>query len=201
MPETVVAAVVLAAGASTRLGRNKLLLDLGGEPLVRRAVRCAADARLDPVVVVLGHEAERVRDALVGLPCETVVNPDHAMGAGASLRAGVARAAATRADALVLTLADMPLVTPEMIATLVLRWRETRARLVVSRYGDAQAPPTLFSRSLFAEILASHDARGAKAAVARHSGDAVTVPWPPACLQDLDVHADYERLLARLAAP
>jgi molybdenum cofactor cytidylyltransferase len=193
--------VVLAAGASTRLGRNKLLLDLAGESVVRRAVRGAVEARLDPVFVVLGHEAERVREELAGLECEAVVNPDHARGAGTSLRAGVARAARTTAEALVLTLADMPLVTPGMIATLVTRWRETRAPLAVSRYGQAQAPPTLFSRSLFDEILDSDDAWGAKPIILRHSEDALAVPWPPASLQDLDVAADYEEILARLPRP
>ena len=71
------AGVVLAAGSSTRMGENKLLLPLGGETVVRRAVRTAVEAALDPIIVVLGHEPERVRAALAGLPCRTVVNPDH----------------------------------------------------------------------------------------------------------------------------
>ena len=69
------AAVVLAAGSSTRMGENKMLLPLGGETVVRRAVRTAVEAALDPIIVVLGHEPERVRAALAGLPCRTVVNP------------------------------------------------------------------------------------------------------------------------------
>jgi molybdenum cofactor cytidylyltransferase len=196
--EPPVAAVVLAAGASTRLGRNKLLLDLGGESVVRRAVRTAIEARLDPVIVVLGHEAERVREELVGLRCEVIVNPDHARGAGTSLRAGVARVAATGAEALVLMLADMPLVTAEMLATLVLRRRETRAPLVVSHYGDTQAPPNLFSRSLFDELLASDDKKCAKPVIRRHSDEAVAAQWPPEALKDLDVAADYEALRTQL---
>ena len=71
-----VAAVVLAAGSSTRMGRNKLLLDLGGETLIRRAVRAAVGAGVDQVVVVLGHEEPRVRAELEGLPCTPVVNAD-----------------------------------------------------------------------------------------------------------------------------
>jgi molybdenum cofactor cytidylyltransferase len=179
------------------MGRNKLLLDLGGETLVRRAARGALAASLHPVFVVLGHEAERVREALAGLACETVVNADYARGAGSSLRAGVASVATTGAEALVLTLADMPLVTPEMLATLALRWRETKAAIVVSHYGDAQAPPTLFSRSLFGDLLASEDERGAKSILSRHSESALAVQWPADALQDLDVSADYEQFLAR----
>ena len=83
MPERVrVAAVVLAAGSSTRMGRNKLLLDLGGEIMVRRAVRAAVGAGVDEVVAVLGHDEPLVRAELAGLPCTLVVNPDHAQGAG-----------------------------------------------------------------------------------------------------------------------
>jgi molybdenum cofactor cytidylyltransferase len=193
-----IAGVVLAAGSSARLGRNKLLLDLGGESVVRRAARVAIEARLDPVIVVLGHEADRVREELSGLACEVVVNPDHSRGAGSSVRAGVARAVDTPAAGLVLTLADMPLVTARMIDALLARRRETRAPLVVSRYGETQAPPSLFDRSLFAELLESEDTTCAKPVIRRHAAAAVAVEWPPDALQDLDVAADYERLRARL---
>src|SRR5512134_588822 len=100
-----VAGLVLAAGSSLRMGRNKLLLDLAGETVVRRTVRVALEAGLDPVTVVLGHEADRVRAELLGLPCRTVVNPDHARGVATSLRVGVAQVP-TEVDAIVVVLAD-----------------------------------------------------------------------------------------------
>src|SRR6266850_3206131 len=168
-----VAAVVLAAGSSTRMGRNKLLLDLGGETLVRRAVRAAAGGGVDQVIVVLGHEEPRVRAELDGLACTAVVNPDHAEGAGTSVRTGVRHAAG--ADAIVVVLADMPFVTAEMIATLVQRHRETGAPLVVSHYGEVQAPPTLYDRSLFEELLQIPGERGAKEVALRHQSEAVVV--------------------------
>ena len=93
-PDPAVAGVVLAAGSSSRLGRNKLLLDLGGESVVRRAVRATLEAGLDPAIVVVGHEAEHVRKELAGLSCDVVFNPEHARGAGSSLRCGVTRASA-----------------------------------------------------------------------------------------------------------
>lgn len=204
MPATeaaAVAGVVLAAGSSVRLGRNKLLLDLGGETVVRRAARSAILAGLDPVVVVLGHEAERVRQELEGLSCVVVVNPDHPRGAGTSVRVGVARASETKAGALVLMLADMPFVTAGMIATLVARRRETGAPLVVSRYGETQAPPSVFDRSLFGELLASDDTSCAKPVIRRHATESVAVEWPPEALQDLDVAADYDQIRSRLTAP
>lgn len=135
-----VAAIVLAAGSSRRMGRNKLLLDLAGETVVRRTVRSVVTAGLHPVVVVLGHEEERVRAEIADLPCRTVVNPRHTEGAATSLAAGVA-AVPEEVAALVVVLADMPFVTAAMLRTLVERHHATGAPVVVSRYGDVEAPP------------------------------------------------------------
>lgn len=192
-----VAAVVLAAGSSTRMGRNKLLLDLGGETLVRRAVRAAVEAGVDRVVVVLGHEAQSVEAELSGLPCVAVVNPDHTQGAGTSLQVGV-RQAATEAGAVVIVLADMPFVSAGMIETLLERYRATGAPLVVSRYGDVEAPPILYDRSLFAELLSVQGERCAKQVVRRHKHEAAIVTWPGDALKDIDVAEDYERVRAQL---
>src|SRR5262245_13088152 len=86
-----VSGVVLAAGSSRRMGRNKLLLELSGQPLVRRVVGRAAEAGLDPILVVVGHEADRVGAALGDVPHQAVVNPDHERGANSSLRLGLSR--------------------------------------------------------------------------------------------------------------
>ena len=188
-----VAAIVLAAGSSTRMGRNKLLLEIGGETLVRRVVRAACGSGVDRVLVVLGHDEARVRAELEGLPCETVVNPDHARGAGTSLQSGVQQVAA-EAIAVVIVLADMPFVTASMIAALVERHRATRAPVVFSRYGTVQAPPTLYDRSLFAELLAIDDDRGGKQVVLRHQAEAEAVAWPESALHDIDLPADYDRI-------
>ncbi len=192
-----VAALVLAAGSSSRMGRNKLLLDLGGETVVRRAVRAAVESGVQRVVVVLGHDEPQVRTQLGGLSCTAIVNPDHAEGVGTSLHAGV-RHVMEDADAVVVVLADMPFVTAEMIRALVERQGETRAPVVVSRYGDVQAPPTLFDRSLFAELLATPGERCAKQVVGRHVQEAAAVFWPAAVVRDIDVPGDYESIVADL---
>jgi molybdenum cofactor cytidylyltransferase len=194
-----VAGVVLAAGTSTRMGRNKLLLPLDGESLVRRATRAALEAGLAPVIVVLGHESELVAQALTGLDCTLVVNGDYESGPGTSVSAGVARASHSPAEALVLLLADMPFVTAAMLSALVTRWRETEAPLVISRYGDAQAPPTLFGRALFEELMDVDETTGAKPVIAEHAASAAVVEWPASALQDLDVAADYEAVKDRLS--
>jgi molybdenum cofactor cytidylyltransferase len=109
------------------------------------------------------------------------------------------RALGERMDAVVVVLADMPFVTAGMIATLLERYRATRAPAVVSRYGDVQAPPTLLDRSLFAEVLAAPGERCTREVVRRHDARAVVVAWPAGALRDVDVPADYEGARVDLA--
>jgi molybdenum cofactor cytidylyltransferase len=197
--ERPVAGVVLAAGSSTRMGSNKLLFLLDGEVLVARTVRRAAAAGLDPIVVVLGHEADRVRAALDGVACRPVDNADHRSGQGSSFRRGIA-AVPDEASAAVVLLADMPEVTAEMIAAVVALHYETGAPLVLSEYAGISAPPTLYDRSLFAEIAAG-DGCG-RQIVERHREGARSVAWPADRLADVDEPRDLERLRAgRECAP
>jgi molybdenum cofactor cytidylyltransferase len=189
-PRRAVAGVVLAAGSSTRMGANKLVIEVDGEALVVRAVRRAAAAGLNPVVVVLGHDSDRVARALEGVPCRPVVNALHQSGQGSSFRCGIA-AIPEFADAAVVLLADMPMVTSDMIAAVVDHYRATGAPLVLSEYAGVSAPPTLYDRSLFPEIAAG-DGCG-RQIVERHRGDARTVAWPAERLADLDEPGDLER--------
>jgi molybdenum cofactor cytidylyltransferase len=187
-----VAGVVLAAGSSSRLGSNKLLIELGGEPIVRRAARRALEAGLTPVIVVLGFEADRVAEALQGLDVTPVVNLDHAGGMQGSLQAGIGRVPAD-CEAAVVILADMPLVTSAMSAGLVLRFRGGLEPLVISLYGDVQAPPTLYARALF-PALGAAGAGGGRQVVRDHRDGAAAMKWPPALLADLDRPEDVDRL-------
>jgi len=194
-----VAGVVLAAGASTRMGRNKLLFQLEGQSMLRRVAESALAAGLDPVIVVLGHEAERARLELDGLPCLSVLNPDYARGQNTSLCAGIT-AVPDGAAAAVVVLADMPFVTPAMIAAVMERYRDGPAPLVFSSYGGVQAPPTLYGRDLFPELRMLEGEGGGKQVVKRHASEAAMVSWPAEALTDLDVPEDFERVKARLGA-
>jgi len=194
-----VAGILLAAGAATRMGRTKVLIELAGEPLVRRVARRALAAGLDPLVVVLGHEADLVRAALRGLACRCVLNPRFAEGMNTSLSAGVTAVPPEAGAALVL-LADMPFVEPAMIEAVVAHWRETGAPVVASRSGASPAPPTLYARSLF-PLLAGGTGEGRGREVVRLQGErARFVDWPAAALADLDVAEDVELARARLGA-
>jgi molybdenum cofactor cytidylyltransferase len=190
-----VAGVVLAAGSSSRMGTNKLLLPLGASTVVRRAVAAAVAAGLDPVLVVIGHDGDRVRAELSGLRCLTVPNPDHARGINTSLRAGISAVPDPCAAAVVL-LADMPFVTAEMVRTLVDRYRAGEAALVLSVYGDVLAPPTLYGRDLFPELRELEGEGCGKRVMRRHRAEAAEVGWPASALADLDVPADVEMLRA-----
>ena len=188
------AGVVLAAGASTRMGENKLLLRVAGETLLRRVVSRAVSAGLDPVLVVVGFERERAERELEGLPCRAVFNSAHAEGQHTSFRAGIA-AVPEASPAAVVLLADMPRVTAEMIAAVVKRWEETHAPLVVSEYGGVHAPPTLYARSLFPEIAAMRGDGCGRQVVRRHREEASAVFWPAEKMADVDVPADLAHAL------
>ena len=193
-----VAGVLLAAGASRRMGRNKMLLKLEEETLVRRAARRALAAGLSPVVVVLGHESDRAKAELTGLACEVVVNPDFTGPTSGSLHKGLEQLG-PEVGAAVVMLADMVLVTRQMLAGLVAAARGSPAPLVVSRYGDVTAPPLLFRRALFGELLAWNGEGCGKTVVQGHRDEALFLDWPAEVLADVDTPEDFAAATARLA--
>ena len=195
-----VAGILLAAGTSSRMGSNKLLFDLEGESVLRRAARRALAGGLSPLVVVLGHEPEKAWREVEDLPCRWAQNPLYAQGINSSLKAGVLAARGAKAGAAMVLLADMPFVTAEMIAAMIARYRETQAPLVISDYEGVNAPPMLYDQSLFVELLTMEGEGCGRQVVKRHRHEAEILPWPAAALADLDVPADYERMVARSPA-
>jgi molybdenum cofactor cytidylyltransferase len=187
--------IVLAAGTSSRMGKNKLLLQFGGTSVLRRAVATALEADLDPVLVVLGYESDRARAELSDMPCTTVVNEDFARGMNTSVKAGIAAVPGDAAGA-VLMLADMPLVDTAMLRALVERYRASDAPLVVSTYGEVIAPPILYGRALFGELRALDADTSGKRVVNEHRHEAIQLQWPVSALTDLDVPEDVARVRA-----
>ena len=173
-----------------------MLLEIEGQPLIRRAATRAIDAGLSPLVVVLGHEVDEARHALRGLPCEFAFNPAYRGSTSGSLHQGLGALPAS-VDAAVVLLADMVEIEAEMIRTLIARAAETGAPLAASRYGEVAAPPLFFRRSLFPELLAWHGEGCGKAVVRRHEAAATFVDWPRSALIDLDTPGDLDAFLSR----
>lgn len=186
-----IGAVLLAAGASTRMGRNKLLLPVEGEAMVHRTARRVRDAGCEPIVVVTGHEAARVREALAALDLRFTESPDPTGPTSASLHAGL-HAMPDDVDAVLVMLADMVHVTTPMLRALVEGLALGAEPLGVSRYGDVLAPPLAFRRALWPELLAWHGEGCGKAVVRAHQAEARMHDWPVEALQDVDTPEDYD---------
>lgn len=191
-----VAAVVLAAGASRRLGRPKQLVRVAGEPLVRRAVRAALGAGCAPVVVVTGASAREVETALAGIAATFVHNDAFEEGLASSLRAGVARAIASTppCDGVLVALVDQPDVDEALLRELLARFAGSHGtRTVACAYAGGFGVPALFPRALAPELLARRGDRGAKALLEERAEEVIAVRFP-AGGTDVDVEADLLRL-------
>lgn len=188
-----VVAIVLAAGASERMGQPKQLLPWGhdDQPMLRHVVQETLAARVDEVIVVLGHAAERIAPALEGLAVRIVVNDAWANGLSSSVCAGLEAVDPTARAALFIP-ADQPRLTPEVIAAVVARFRRTRASIVVPVAGDRRGAPALFARDLFDELRAVRGDQGGRDLIARYPGLAATVELSDATLlADVDTPDDY----------
>ena len=200
-----VAAVILAAGQSRRMGGpNKLLATIGGVPLVRRTVEAATKSRASSVVVVTGHQAELVSAALAGTDVEIVRNPDYAEGLSTSLRRGISAIPASAAGAVV-CLADMPGVTSAVIDRLIAEFRpEDGARIVVPTAHGKRGNPVLWSRAFFAALQDIQGDVGARHLIGENPEAVVEIEIGAAAALDLDTPeamAAAGGVLAKAASP
>ncbi|WP_316977000.1 nucleotidyltransferase family protein [Shumkonia mesophila] len=181
-----IAAVILAAGMATRMGENKLLIEIDGRPLVARVADAALGAGLAPVVVVTGHEAHRVQAALEGRPLTFAHNPDFAAGLAGSLKAGMA-VLPVEALGVLVCLGDMPDVSAAHLSRIVAAFPANgRAICVPTRHGR-RGNPVLLGRPLFPEMQALTGDIGARGLIAKHSDLVREVPMDDdAVLTDLD---------------
>jgi molybdenum cofactor cytidylyltransferase len=174
---TRVAAIVLAAGSGTRMGgENKLAADLRGKPVVRHVAEAALASRLRPVLVVTGHQPERVRTALAGLDVQLVHNPDFAAGLSTSLRAGLA-ALPFETDAAAVLLGDMPEVTPALLDQLAGAIEPERGALVAVPTRDGKrGNPVVWARRFFEELARLEGDVGARHLIGQNSEAVAEVP-------------------------
>lgn len=183
-----VAGVLLAAGTSSRFGEeNKLLATVEGSFVVRRAAASLLDSPVDPVVVVLGHEAERVRPALADLPVEFVANPAFRNGQSTSVSAGV-EAIADRADAAVFALGDMPWVDPDTVGALVTAYVAGEGNALAAAHDGERGNPVLFDGRYF-DALADLEGDVGGREILRQTGTLVET-GDPGVRRDIDRRAD-----------
>lgn len=193
-----VVGVLLAAGTSSRFGAtNKLLADVDGEPLVRRAARTLRDARLSNLVAVLGCDATAIRDALAQEKADSeefrfVTNSDYERGLSTSVRAGVDAAAEVGADAVVFLPGDMPEVDPETVDLLVDAHRAGLADAVAASYDGRRGNPVLFDEQYFPALRAVQGDVGGKPVLLDADRGAVVETDDRGVRTDIDTHDDLD---------
>ncbi|MGD0148963.1 MAG: molybdopterin-binding/glycosyltransferase family 2 protein [Xanthobacteraceae bacterium] len=195
-----IAAVVLAAGRSSRMGGpNKLLAEIGGKPLVRIVVDAVLASRARPVIVVTGHQRDKVEAALAGLPVKFVHNPHFADGLGTSLKAGIA-ALPAEADGAIVCLGDMPQVDAALIDRLIGAFDPDHGALVVLPTIDGKrGNPVVWSRRFFPDLMAVEGDVGARYLIGRYTEAVAEVPLTDtAALTDVDTPEALEAVRAEL---
>lgn len=191
-------AVILAAGASTRIGRPKALLPIGrgGETFIARLLRTFSDAGADDLVVVVGAHADAVCEAIARLPVFTrvVENRTYERGQLSSLVAALDIVDRPGVQAVMAMPVDMPLVAAATVRTVLDAYRERPSLVVRPALGERHGHPVIFDRTLFGELRAADFSLGARAIIAAHQHKVLDVlVTDPGAFQDIDTPEEYER--------
>lgn len=189
-----VTAIVLAAGESRRMGVPKLLLPWGETTVLGQTLHHLHESKVDHILLVSGHQAEKVKEIAEARQIEVVHNEAYAEGEMlSSLQVGV-RHLADDADAALVILADQPLVSPEIIDRLLAAYEAGKGELIAPTYEGARGNPVLIGRPFFTELLALPWGRAPRTLLRRHQEALYLVPvQSPAVLQDLDRPEQYRQ--------
>jgi len=198
MPEPPFAAILLAAGASTRMGRPKQLIRVGGETLLRRTAGIAVEAGCSPVIVVLGSGADEMHSELAGLPLAITVNEDWPEGMASSLRCGLVSIPGlwSAAAGVLVLVCDQPLLSVEHVRSLLRTQAAGNALATASLYRDRAGVPAVFAPQLFSELMRLQGDQGARELILAHKGQVETVAWAEGAL-DVDRPEDLKTIGAQ----
>lgn len=186
--------IILAAGASVRLGTPKQLLNFRGETLLRRIARESLASRCRPVVVVFGAEIDKFTTELKDLDVFIAKNPSWKSGMGSSVKAGLEKLLEIKksAEAVVLTVCDQPFVTKQVINELVKTYRTTQAPIIASAYQETLGVPALFSKKLFPRLSELENSGGAKQIIRQFQAETKSLPFPAGAI-DIDTPQDFAK--------
>jgi molybdenum cofactor cytidylyltransferase len=189
-----VALLLLAAGASTRMGRPKQMLPYKGRTLLRHAAEIAVASSCMPIVLITGALHEELLGEVSDLPIQAVRNERWKSGMASSIQTGLAAVVPAQPRAVLIMLIDQPLVTPVLLRQLVAQQQQTQAPIVATAYGDVLGVPAVFARTMLPELL---KLQGAQGAVRLITGLGAAVGWVafPAGLLDVDTPEQYAALL------
>jgi len=191
-------AVILSAGESSRMGRPKALLPIDGVRFIERIVATLKSTRVDEIITVLGHNAEEMRQKVSDLPVKIVVNQDYKQGQLSSLIAAIRSIESGenhhRVDAILVHLVDHPYINVDLVNLMIDRFYETKPLIVVPRYRGRRGHPVIFSRALFAELLAAPLDQGAKTVVHAHRDQTLEIDTDDAGVTvDIDTPEEYRK--------
>ncbi len=196
-----VSALVLAAGASTRLGQPKQLLPFGSTTLLGRVVsEVSAAGALDEVVVVIGGAAAEVRRRVDFGGAKVVENPEFGQGCASSYRTGIA-ALDARAEAVAVMVGDQPGIDRAVIDAVVTEWRRTRDRIMLTSYRGGEGHPLMFGRALFEQLVVLRGDKAAWKIVDAHPDWVRPVPVDRPLPADVNTWQEYEALLRNAVGP
>lgn len=192
-----IGAIILAAGASTRMGTSKQMLEIQGENLLTRTIKTVAAAGIDDMAIVLGAREQTHRAVLGAYKADIVINTDWERGMGSSIKRGLKYLMASQADldAAIIFVCDQPMLTSDIISEIVSAFLTTKKPIVASGYSDSAGVPALFARSLFTTLNDLPDDQGAKKIIKQHPADVVMVPFPGGEI-DLDTIEDYQKFVS-----
>jgi molybdenum cofactor cytidylyltransferase len=187
--------IILAAGASTRMGKPKQLLPYQGRSLLRHITEVAIASKNQPIIVVLGANAEIIKPEICQLPVQIVQNLQWGSGMSSSIRTGIetVNALGQNVEAVVITLCDQPFVSPEVINQLVKAYRLTPKAIVASEYADTLGVPALFHHTFFSKLANLKQGEGAKQIIKKYINQVTSVPFLQGKI-DIDTPDDYEQL-------
>lgn len=190
------AAVILAAGSSSRMGQSKQMLDIDGEKLLIRTIGSFLRAGIPRVIVVLGADEKRHRELISDLPVEIIHNTDWQRGMGSSLKTGVRKVVADDppVEVVIVSVCDQPLLSSGHIESLVARHKETGKKVIASQYSGAPGVPALFHKTFFERLMLLPDDQGAKKIILENTEDTSLIPFPGGEI-DLDTMEDYQSYL------